>query len=614
MLRINSIRLKTDYKETDIKAAVIKRLRIERTPESLISYKLVKKSVDARDKADIRYVLCVDVTVKNEKKIISDKRIRDVSITEPVIYKDPAGLSVHDSNISGNGDPDADPKTLKTGSGLPQTRPVIAGFGPAGMICAYKLAWAGLKPIVIERGLDVDSRKKKVEAFWNGGELDENTNVQFGEGGAGTFSDGKLSTMIHDKVGRIGEFFRILVENGADESILYNAKPHVGTDMLSVIVKNIRKCIIELGGEVRFGCRLNGIITDAEGNLREVIVEDTEGISNICTDTLVLAIGHSARDTFEMLAKKGMMLEQKPFAVGVRVQHPQELIGYSQYGKDFLQLPPADYKLTYNSQVRNRGVYSFCMCPGGFVVNSSSEKGRLVINGMSNSDRGEPTANSAIVVNVDRRDFEDDSWNAGVRFQRRIEELAYKECQGKIPVQKYLDFKDMCLGRTDAGFFDDTGSRVDLQCLEIKGPDTDLRSNYRPGTGTGTNTDSLQDKGTDPGIKYLSGIVTGPNTKGQWAYGNINNILPRQLCESILEAFPEFGRRIAGFDAPETLLMGVESRTSSPVRIVRGENLEAAGFTGIYPCGEGAGYAGGITSAAVDGIKVYEEIVKRHRI
>ena len=533
MIRINSIKLIPDHSKDDIVDAILRRLRIRR--EDLVSYKIVKRSIDARDKSDIRYVLCVDAEVKNEKKILSDKRIKNISTAEQVVYKEP---------------------DIKTGV----SHPVIVGFGPAGMICAYKLATAGLKPVVIERGLDVDSRRERVESFWKGKDLDPDTNVQFGEGGAGTFSDGKLSTMIHDKVGRIGEFFRILIENGADESILYNAKPHVGTDRLSLIVKNIRNRIIDLGGEVRFGCRLKDIITDKDNRVSEIIVEELYGRdadskveSVIKTDSLVLAIGHSARDTFEMLHEKGFMMEQKPFAVGVRVQHSQEMIGFSQYGKDFHKLPPADYKLTYQSEKLSRGVYSFCMCPGGFVVNASSERGRLVVNGMSNSDRSEPTANSAIVVNVDRRDFENDEWNAGIALQRKLEQKAFLECGGKIPVETYGKFSNSL------------------------------------------HTESM--------------IENRPNTKGLWAEGNIRNILPAGICDAISEAFPDFGRKIKGFDDPEALLMGVESRTSSPVRITRGDSLEAVGFSGIFPCGEGAGYAGGITSAAVDGIRVYEMIL-----
>ena len=560
MLRINSIRLKPDHTGNDLKESILKRLRIG--GEDLISFRIVKRSIDARNKADIRYVICVDAEVVNEKRVLKDSRVKDVCISEPVIYKDPVRLG---SQLTSG--PDA------------ACRPVIVGFGPAGMICAYKLAEAGMKPVVIERGLDVESRIEKVENFWKSGELDLNTNVQFGEGGAGTFSDGKLATMIHDKVGRIGEFFRILVENGADASILHDAKPHVGTDRLAMIVKNIRSRIIGLGGEIRFGCRLKDIIFDNERHVREIIAEDmyidpasdARKEYSIRTDRLVLAVGHSARDTFEMLHEKGFMMEQKEFAVGVRVQHPQELIGESQYGPLYRKLPPADYKLTYRSQRLNRGVYSFCMCPGGFVVNSSSENGRLVVNGMSNSDRGEATANSAIVVNVDRRDLENDDWNAGIEFQRKLEERAFNECKGKIPVQFYRDFKDK--------IYDNDPVRV---------PD---------------NPDSRSISGTITDKRFL------PNTKGSWDSGNMRNILPGPICDAIAEAFPDFGKKIKGFDIPEALLMGVESRTSSPVRITRGEDLEAAGFPGVYPCGEGAGYAGGITSAAVDGIKVYEAII-----
>lgn len=590
MLRINSIKLKPDYAEADLKNSILKRLRLEKRADELLSYKLVKRSIDARDKADIKYVICVDACVKNEQNILRDKRIKDVCISEPVRYKDPFTCVSDKKETS--------------------IHPVVVGFGPAGMICAYKLALAGLRPIVIERGLDVDSRIDRVNTFWKGGELDENTNVQFGEGGAGTFSDGKLSTMIHDKIGRIGEFFKILVENGADESILYNAKPHVGTDRLAIIVKNIRNKIIELGGEVRFGCRLKGIVTDKDGRIQELIInrnyvnpvrnapnghnlddqideiiEDKKEYS-IPTNALVLAIGHSARDTFEMLHDKGFMMEQKAFAVGVRVQHPQELIGFSQYGKDYVKLPAADYKLTYQSEHLNRGVYSFCMCPGGFVVNSSSEKGRLVVNGMSNSDRSEPTANSAIVVNVDNRDFGSDSWNAGVEFQRKLEEKAFLECGGKIPVQTYENFKNL----HNISLNNDRKAALDKKSI------------------TDSTFDRSDNKSNDS--QASPGSIM-PNTKGLWDFGNIHNILPSQLCDAILEAFPDFGRKIRGFDSPEALLMGVESRTSSPVRITRDENLEAVGFTGIYPCGEGAGYAGGITSAAIDGIKVYEAIISK---
>ena len=312
MLRVDSLKLDPRYDDNDLKAAILKRLKIG--DGSLLSYRIIRKSIDARDKTAVCYVLSVTVSVKNESSILH-KRIKNVSAYSPVTYTDPkpAGNDII--------------KSFK--------QPVIVGFGPAGMTCAYMLAKAGMKPIVLERGLDVDSRTKMVKAFWEGGQLDINTNVQFGEGGAGTFSDGKLSTMIHDRVGRIGEFFRILVENGADESILYNAKPHVGTDRLSIIVKNIRKKIISLGGEVRFGSTLRDIITDEDHRIKEAVVECGGRTYTIPTGVLVLSIGHSARDTFEMLKEKGLRLEPKPFAVGVRVQHSQEMISISQYGKDF---------------------------------------------------------------------------------------------------------------------------------------------------------------------------------------------------------------------------------------------------------------------------------------
>ncbi len=534
MIRLNSLRLEIGYTDEDLISAVRRRLRIpDKHP---FSHELVRLSLDARKKDDIHYTCSVDVWIDNEKDILKDKRIKNVAPAEPVIYADPFDTLT-----------DAQKAALKD-----IKRPVVVGFGPAGMLAGYKLAKAGLRPLIVERGRDVDTRIADVNAFWQGGPLDPESNVQFGEGGAGTFSDGKLNTMIHDKFGRITEFFRIFIKCGADPSIRYINKPHIGTDRLTEIVRNIRKEIISCGGEVRFDTKLTGLDIH-DRRLCGIYVNGSEYIE---CDTLVLALGHSARDTFEMLYSSGIDMEKKAFAMGVRIQHPQELIGRAQYGESYRRLPAADYKLTYQAS-NGRGVYSFCMCPGGFVVNASSEEGRLAVNGMSNSDRSEATANSALVVNVREDDFGGDSPLSGMELQRRLEEAAYADGRGRIPAQYYADFK--------------AGRASDLS----------------------------------------GGQLPAPNTKGAYTGGNLKNVLPSYISESIEEAMPVFGRTIAGFDSPDALMIGLESRTSSPVRLTRDENsFEAVGIKGIYPCGEGAGYAGGITSAAVDGIKVYEAILR----
>ncbi len=538
LIRVNSLRLEIKYSEKDIEGAIRRRLRL---PEGRrFEYELVKLSLDARKKDDIHYICAVNVKTDGEKDILKDKRIKNIGPASKVVYRDPAehrGI-------------------------IPHRRPVIIGFGPAGMCTAYKLAKAGFRPIVLERGTDVNTRIRDVNSFWSGGPLNPESNVQFGEGGAGTFSDGKLNTMIHDNFGRITEVFRIFIENGADPSIRYINKPHIGTDRLTGIVKNIRKEINACGGEVRFGAKLTGIEIK-DNAVKGVYINSAEYLE---CDTLVLAIGHSARDTFEMLLGKGINLERKAFAMGVRIQHPQELIGRAQYGESYKDLPAADYKLTYQTKA-GRGVYSFCMCPGGFVVNASSEEGRLAVNGMSNSDRSEPTANSALVVTVREDDLEGDSVLAGAELQKRLEEAAYKEGRGNIPVQYYSDFVA-----------------------------------HRPSVICERSTQTYDPDGCDT----YSAV---PNTKGAFTCGDLKNVLPDFISESIEEAMPAFGRTIEGFDRDDALMIGLESRTSSPVRITRDDTLQALGIKGLYPCGEGAGYAGGITSAAVDGIKVYEAIV-----
>lgn len=534
MIRVNSLMLSAEHNEADLRAAVIKRLHIP--DRELLSLQIVKKSLDARKKSNIHYVYAVDVQIRNEQQLLKNKHIKDICPAKTIKYSDPvSGLdSINLDRIRAS------------------SRPVIIGFGPAGMFAAYKLAAAGLRPIVLERGMDVEARTEAVRRFWQNNSLDPECNVQFGEGGAGTFSDGKLNTMIHDSFGRIGEVFDIFIRNGADESIRYNNKPHIGSDRLTKIVKSMREFIISQGGEVRFNSRMDDIIIE-NNRITGVTVNKRERID--CS-ILILAVGHSARDTLTMLTTHNIPLERKDFAMGVRVQHPQDLINRSQYGDESSNLPAADYKLTYTT-TEGRAVYSFCMCPGGFVVNASSEPERLTVNGMSNSDRSEATANSAIVVNIKSTDFEGDNVLAGMEFQRRLEGLCYREGHGLIPVQYYRDFK-----------------------------------NHEPS--------SINDASTN-----------APNTKGKYYPGNLHNVLPAFISDSILEAMPHFGSAIAGFDDDYTLMLGLEARTSSPVRILRNDSLESILAEGLYPCGEGAGYAGGITSAAVDGIKVYEAVITK---
>lgn len=430
-------------------------------------------------------------------------------------------------------------------------RPVIIGMGPAGLFCAYMLAIHGYQPIVLERGYDVETRTKAVEEYWNGGTLQPENNVQFGEGGAGTFSDGKLNTLVKDKYGRNKEVLRIFVEAGAPEEILYENKPHIGTDILKKVVANMRETILSKGGDVRFCSKVTGFTVE-KGAITGVIVNGEERIQ---TNQVVLAIGHSARDTFEYLLSQNISMEAKSFAVGLRVEHPQELINKSMYGEEHaMELPAAPYKLTAKTG-SGRGVYSFCMCPGGYVVNASSEEGRIAVNGMSYSDRAGHNANSAVIVTVTPEDYGDSGPLAGVAFQRQIEEKAYRAGRGCIPVQYYKDY------------------------VENRKSAEDLTKNQ-------------------------------PCIKGNMHYSNLRGILPEECEQAFIEGMTHFDKVIPGFGEGDAILSGVESRTSSPVRIHRDEQLQSPSLRGLYPCGEGAGYAGGITSAAMDGIWVAEQIAR----
>ena len=505
-----------------------------------------RKSLDARKKHQISYIYQVQVKLlageKAEQKIIKKYGKNDVKyITEK------SGKACLSSNrkIDVNLYDEAGKKC----------RIVIAGMGPAGLSAAYELAKAGKAPIIIERGLEVSRRQKKVESFWEGGKLDTECNVQFGEGGAGTFSDGKLNTLVKDKSGYNRLVLENFVEFGAPSEILYLQKPHIGTDRLKGVVTSMRQEIIRLGGQVMFDTRLKDVIIK-DGCLKQIKLHHNSSDKDeiIDCDKLILATGHSSRDTFEMLKDRGIHMQRKPFAVGVRVEHPQEMIGLNQYGDLYKRLPAADYKLTYTTQ-SGRGVYSFCMCPGGYVVNASSEEGRLVVNGMSDYSRDSKNANSAIVVTVSPEDFGGEDVLAGVEFQRRLESAAYNavaEKHGLIPVQLLADFKQ-----------------------------------NRVSTGYGAYT---------------------PVTRGVCGFGNVRAALPEFVGDAIAEGMTHFDHRIKGYGRDDAIILGVESRTSSPLKIIRDETMQS-NIRGIYPCGEGAGYAGGITSAAMDGIRVARNIL-----
>ncbi|MCR5823243.1 MAG: FAD-dependent oxidoreductase [Lachnospiraceae bacterium] len=529
MIRLQ-IKLRLKQKAEELPALISKELKED--VEDL-SFEIVKRSLDARDKSNIFWLYTVDVDLRSEKKeekCIGRSKGKITKVSKTGYSFEPKG-------------------TVKM-----DLRPVVVGCGPAGLFAAYMLAKNGYRPIVLERGEDVDARQKTVESFWAGNSLDPNSNVQFGEGGAGTFSDGKLNTGVKDPMGRIGFVLETFVQHGADPEIRYVNKPHIGTDELKKVVKNMRNEAIANGAEFRFNCCVTDVESDKEGALSAVVVNGNEKIPcNIC----ILAIGHSSRDTFDVLSKKKLTMTPKAFAIGLRMEHLQEVIGFSQYGNSFKDLPAADYKMTYSAK-DGRGVYSFCMCPGGFVVNASSEEGKTCVNGMSNHARNEKNANSAIVVQVNPEDFAREGFEgvlAGMRFQQKWEENCFKVGGGKIPVQRFEDFKN--------------------------GKET---------------------------VEFGSVL---PNSKGLYVKSDLSPCLPKYVKEDIIEAVMGFDAKLKGFAEGDAILSGVETRTSSPVRIERNDNGESD-IPGLYPCGEGAGYAGGITSAAVDGIKIFEMIATKY--
>jgi len=525
MIRVGNIKVPLDFDFARLERYCTDRLDISES--KLRSVKLSKKSVDARKKSDIHFNISLDISAKGEAALL--KRLKNAVPVEKYSYDIP--------KVSGG------------------SRPVIVGFGPAGMFAALVLAKAGARPIVLERGYDVDSRIKAVEEFRTTGRLDPECNIQFGEGGAGTFSDGKLTTGIKDK--RIRYVLEKLVEFGTPDEILYMAKPHIGTDKLRGTVRELRKRVISLGGEVRFGARFSGYETEND-RISAAIYNDSGGEHTISTDSIILATGHSARDVFELLYERGIELSQKNFAVGVRIEHLRTDIDKAMYG-DFAGHPAlkaADYKLVVHLP-NGRALYTFCMCPGGEVVAASSEEGRLAVNGMSCFARDAVNSNSALLVNVSSEDYGSDHPLAGMHFQRRLEENAYNAGGGgySAPVCTVGELMDKQLGN---GF-----GRV--------------APSYTPAVRK-----ALPDE-----------------------------YLPDFVCESLRLGITEMGKKIDGFDDREAVLTGIESRSSSPVRINRGDDLQSLSVRGLYPCGEGAGYAGGIVSAAVDGMKCAEAVIQK---
>ena len=540
MIQITQLKLPYGHSAADLEQKIRKTLKLSANQK--LTYRIAKKSIDARKKPDLFLVYSVHVSCEQESNIVKKAKKPSISVVKPKVYI----LPEHGEQPL-------------TGS------PLVIGAGPAGLFAAFVLVEAGFKPILIERGKSVAERQKDVEEFWKTGVLNTASNVQFGEGGAGTFSDGKLNTVVKDPANRNQFVLETFVRFGAPEQILYENKPHIGTDILCHVIANMREYLLSKGAEVHFEtCAQEFIIENQE--IKEVLCQNGKRFP---VSAVILALGHSARDTFQALYDLKIPMEMKNFAVGFRVEHPQKMINDELYGIQQMDMPAAPYKVTANFP-NGRGVYSFCMCPGGYVVNASSEENRLVVNGMSYSGRDSSTANSAIIVSVDESDFmnpffyqdgaeyllQGNDALCGMRFQQALEMKAYKLAKGKIPQQLYGDF-------------------LENRCSDSYG-------------------------------------TFGSNTKGETAFVNLKGFFSDDMENSFIEGMEHFSRIIPGFERKDAILSGVESRTSSPIRVLRDENYESE-IKGIYPCGEGAGYAGGITSAAMDGIRVAEAIIKKYK-
>lgn len=529
MIKVRQVKVNVEKNsEEEIKRQLLKKLKAK--SEEVLNIKITKQSIDAREKPILYFVYELEVQLKNEQAYLNKNKSKDIFKEEKENFQ---------------------LKETKEKKRKLNHRPIVVGSGPAGLFCAYILAYYGYNPIILERGKDIEERVKDVEFFFKENKLNVNSNIQFGLGGAGTFSDGKLNTLVKDKRHIGKKVFEIFVECGAPSEILYAYKPHIGTDLLRVVIKNMKQKIISMGGSFFFEKTVTNLFFSND-KIEKIEINHQETMP---CEALVLAIGHSARDTFFMLNDRKLEMKSKPFAVGIRISHPQKMINKSQYGTEENKiLGPASYKLTYNTKEK-RGVYSFCMCPGGYVVNASSEKGRLAINGMSNHQRESENANSALLVTVSKEDYGEGLFD-GVLFQRKLEEQAYKLGQGLIPIQLYKDFK---------------ANKKTTFLEEVK-----------------------------------------PLFKGSYTLSNLRKILPEWMSESLIEAIEYFNHKIKGYSREDAILAAIESRSSSPIRIIRNEEYES-NKKGVYPCGEGAGYAGGITTSAMDGIKVAEQIINTYK-